>query len=69
MTKVSLLCSILFQWLGNLEIMAKIFLHALSISEKYDMITGIFSNFGGDSQLLHAIKTFSSADFSSFAIE
>ena len=39
MTKISLLCSVFFfQCLRNLGIMAKIFLHALSISEKYTMI-------------------------------
>ena len=44
MTKISLLCSIFYQGLRNLGNMAKIFLHALSISEKYNMI--VF-NFGG----------------------
>ena len=39
MTKVSLLFSIFFQRLRNLGNIAKIFLHALSISEKYSMIS------------------------------
>ena len=38
MTKISLLCSIFFQYLRNLGNMAKISLHFLSISEKYNMI-------------------------------
>ena len=38
MTKISLLCSIFFQCLRNLGNRAKIFLHALSILEKYNMI-------------------------------
>ena len=38
MTNNSLLSSIFFQCLRNLENMAKIFLHALSISKKCNMI-------------------------------
>ena len=38
MTKILLLCSIFFQCLGNLGDVAEIFLHALSISKKYNMI-------------------------------
>ena len=38
MTKILLLCSSFFQCFTYLGNMAKIFLHALSISEKYNMI-------------------------------
>ena len=72
MTKISLLCSIYFQCLKNLGYMAKIFLHALVILEKYNMIIfltleGLQKN-GVDGQLLHAIKAFYGADWS-FAVE
>ena len=38
MTKISWLCSIFFQCLRNLGNIAKIVLHAWSISKKYNMI-------------------------------
>ena len=52
--------------------MAKIFLHALSISKSYSIITflsleGSEEN-GIDGQLLHAIKAFYGADWS-FVVE
>ena len=72
MTKISLLCSIFFQYLINLGNMAKIFLHVLSISKSYSIITflsleGSEEN-GIDGQLLRAIKAFYGADWS-FVVE
>ena len=72
MTKISLLGSIFFQCLRNLGNMAKISLHALSISKKYNIIAflsleGSEEN-GADGQLLHAIKAFYGADWS-FVVE
>ena len=74
MTKISLLCSIFFQCLRNLGKVAKIFLHALSISKKYKMIAflqylwRVLKKNGVDGELLHAIKAFYGADWS-FVIE
>ena len=52
MIKISLLlCSIFFQAFRNLGNMAKIFLHALSISEKYNMIA--FQTLKGSAEEWH----------------